>query len=417
MSQSLLPAQQANDAFLKLHRHLLKESYRGYEFDDFLSSPLLRAVSRRNLLLQRVFVQVGELLPINVRALLGIRKLESAKARGFFARGYLFYHLWNGDAKWLGHANECLEWLLRNPSEGFRGLSWGNAFDFASRGGYMPAGLPTVVWTSHIAEAFELAYQITKKEEFLAALQKAAEFVLFSLPRNEDPTGCCIGYTPVTSQGALIHNSSLLGAATLLRSWRYFGGDLAAATAQGAYRWSLAQMNQDGSWYYGVGQRWNWIDNFHTAYNIECLLLGHEIGGEEIVPWRSLELSVKFWLNNFFLADGIPKYYPDQAYPLDIQCAAQAIETASKLRIRFPEAGRVADAVLQWTLDNMQKKNGAFRYQKRQLWTNNLESIHWGQSTMLAALGGYLRYAKEAGVAASAKAEERVTRPFLISAL
>ena len=260
MSKSLPLVQQANDAFLKLHRYLAEENYRGYEFDDFLSSPLLRAVGRRNLLLQRVFVQVGELVPINVRALLGIRKLESSKARGFFARGYLLYHLWNGDAKWFGHANECLEWLLKNPSKGFRGLSWGNAFDFASRGGYMPAGLPTVVWTSHIAEAFELAYQITKKEEFRVALQKAAEFVLFSLPRHEDSKGCCIGYTPVTSQGALIHNSSLLGAATLLRSWRYSGGDLAMAIARGAYRWSLEHMNPDGSWFYGVGQRWNWIE-------------------------------------------------------------------------------------------------------------------------------------------------------------
>jgi hypothetical protein len=38
----------------------------------------------------------------------------------------------------------------------------------------------------------------------------------------------------------------------------------------------------------------------------------------------------------------------------------------------------------------MQKKNGAFRYQIRRFWKNNLEAIHWGQSTMLAALGAYL---------------------------
>jgi hypothetical protein len=409
-SISLTPATwRARDSFLDLHGYVQRNEYRGYEFDDFLGSPILGAMSRGNLLWQRIFIQAGELLPINLRPLLGVRKLESAKARGFFAKGYLMYHVWDKDEKWLAHATECLDWLLKNPSKGFRGLSWGNAFDFASRGGFMPAGLPTVVWTSHIAEVFELAYRVTERQEYLAALQKIAEFIQFSLPRHEDAGGCCIGYTPRAGEVSLIHNSNLLGAATLLRSWRCGGDDRTLEIARGAYRWSLAHMNPNGSWYYGVGERWRWIDNFHTAYNIECLLAGHELGGEEVVPWRAVELTVGFWLENFFLPDGAPKYYADRAHPFDIQCAAQAIETAVKLAHRFPEAGQVADKVLLWTLVNMQKSNGAFRYQKRRFWTNNLESIHWGQATMLSALGSYLHFVQAAssgqdGKAASGKA-------------
>lgn len=389
-NSSLSATKQALDAFLALDLFVRKNAYRGYEFDDFLASPFLSALTLRKLLLQRVMIQVGELLPVNLRPLLGVPRLESTKARGFFAKGYLLHYMWDKDEKWLAYAAECLDWLLKNSAKGFRGLSWGNAFDFASRSGFMPAGLPTVVWTSHIAESFELAYSLTQKQEHLTALQKSAEFVQFSLPRHESVDGCCIGYTPRPGPVSQIHNSSLLGAATLLRAWRYFGGDEALQIARQAYRWSLARMNPDGSWFYGVGDKWRWIDSFHTAYNIDCLLVGHDIGGEEVVPWKAVERTVHFWLKHFFLPDGAPKYYAERAFPFDIQCAAQAIETASKLAARFPEAGPLAEKVLGWTLPNMQKRNGAFRYQRRPLWKNNLESIHWGQATMLSALGSYL---------------------------
>src|SRR6266446_5262699 len=378
----------ASQAFLELHRYLRQQSYRGCEFDDFLGSPLVRFLSLSNLFLQRVAVQVGELLPLNVRPLLGIGKLESTKARGFFAKGYLYRFLATGDESWLSAAVSCLGWLLENSSKHYPGLSWGNAFDFASRGGLIPKDRPTIVWTAHIAEAFDLAYDVTKKLEYLNALEQSARFIISALERHEDERGICFAYGP--GAPALVFNSNLLGAATLLRWWKHSGDSTCFDLAQRAIAWTLPQINPDGSWHYGAGARYRWIDNFHTAYNIDCLVAAHELGGESVVPEAVIEKSYRFWTSNFFLQDGTPKYYHARIYPLDIQCAAQAIETLSKLRSRFADAGPLADRVLAWTLRHMQKKNGAFRYQIRRLWANNLEAIHWGQSTMLAALGAYL---------------------------
>ena len=382
-------------AFAGLHDYVQRQHYRGYEFDDYLESPIAKKLLANRLFLQRVWIQVGQKMPVNLRPLLGIPKLESSKARGFFAKGYLARSVAAGDAAWRRPAEECLQWLLAHPSPGYRGLSWGNAFDFASRGGFMPAGLPTVVWTAHMAEVFDHAFQVTGRKEYQTAVGRCAEFVFHSLPRHDDARGTLILYTPVTGEEALIHNSSLLGAATLLRAWRHAGGEEYRELARRAYQWSLSYINPDGSWFYGVGERWAWIDTFHTAYNIECLLTGHELGGEAMVPWSAVQASVDYWLANFFLPDGTPKYYHDRTYPLDIQGAAQAIETASRLADRFPRAREVADRVLAWTLTHMRKNNGAFRYQIRPYWKNNLESIHWGQATMLSALGIYLQHAAQ----------------------
>src|SRR5207244_7485887 len=112
---------------------------------------------------QRVAVQIGELCPVPIRPLLRIRKLESTKARGFIARGYLYYYLYTNNAKWLTAAEESLAWLLRNHATGYVGISWGSEFDFASCGGFFRKGLPTIVWTSHIAQSFALAYAIDRK--------------------------------------------------------------------------------------------------------------------------------------------------------------------------------------------------------------------------------------------------------------
>ena len=69
-------------------------------------------------------------------------------------------------------------------------------------------------------------------------------------------------------------------------------------------------MNADGSWFYGVGQKYAWIDNFHTAYMIDCLLEGHLLIGEDLVPQRRARQVVTFWTEHFFEPDGAPRYSP-----------------------------------------------------------------------------------------------------------
>ena len=377
----------AKRAFDRLHRYVQKNRYKGYEFDDFLASPLVRLLCLNNLLLQRIAIQVGELFPLNMRPLVGIKKLESTKARGFFAKGYLYAYQATGDLEWLKYAEENLQWLMKHHSQGFPGISWGNAFEFGSRGGFTPKGHPTIVWTAHIAEAFDFAYRITKKKEYKKVLKKAGEFILAGLKRHEDDHGICFAYEP--GRLNLIYNSNLLGAATLLRCWQYCQEPEYYETARLSYQWTIAHSNPDGSWYYGAESKYSWIDNFHTAYNIDCLVAAYEITGEKIVSFGFIEKVYKFWIGHFFEEDGTPWYYHNRKYPLDIQCASQAIETLSRLAKYFSSSIPLTTKVMQWTVKNMQKTNGAFRYQIRHLWRNNLESIHWGEATMLAALGAY----------------------------
>jgi hypothetical protein len=373
------------DAFRALHEYLEARGYRGYEFDDLLSSPLVAFVTGRSQLLQRIAIQAGRRSIVNIRSLLGVKKLLSSKAFGFFARGYLYRYLASREEAYLSLAKQQLEWLESNYCREYSGMSWGNAFDFASRGGFIPRGTPTIVWTSLIAETFDLAYAITQVESYKNAVVMAAVFIVNNLKRQEDNSGICLGYEP--SSLSVIHNSNLLGAVTLLRAWKHTRDDAYLALAKKAISWSCSRINPDGSWYYGAHKKYYWIDNFHTAYNLDSLVAAQELAGDRVVNQNIIDATYSFWTRKFFLNDGRPKYYPDALYPVDIQCASQAIESLAKYSNREPDAINLAMKVANWTLANMQKSNGAFRLRRGRVLKNGLESIHWGQATMLSALG------------------------------
>ena len=108
-----------------------------------------------------------------------------------------------------------------------------------------------------------------------------------------------------------------------------------------------------------------------------------------------IDATYHFWVENFFLEDGTPGYYHNETYPIDIQCASQAIESLAKYSERDHNAIHLALKVADWTIEHMQKGNGAFLFRKGRIFNNGLESIHWGQSTMLSALGCLLWYLKK----------------------
>jgi hypothetical protein len=370
--------------FGALERAMRAEGYRGWEFDDMLASGIVRKLTFGNLLLQRVAIQVGERSPVNIRPLVGVPKLQSTKANGFFARGYLRAFRATGEHAWLEGAHDRLRVLLETSAPG-PGLCWGNDFDFASRAGFFPRGVPTVVWTALIGEAFALAHETTGDEAYGSAVAATGDFVLQRLGRHEDASGVCLGYTPELAP--LVHNSNLLGAVTLLRAWRLDGDERKLRLAERSVAWSLSHQRADGSWAYGVGAKYDWVDNFHTAYVIDCLSVARALTGDALVPHTALERSVRYWQEAFFLPDGTARYYADRTYPLDIQCAAQAIETLARRSTSDTASAELLRRVLPWTVRTFGRHDGTFGYRQGRLFRIPLVSLHWGQATMLSALG------------------------------
>ena len=94
-------------------------------------------------------------------------------------------------------------------------------------------------------------------------------------------------------------------------------------------------------------------------------------------------------MENFFEADGTPKYYHNQMYPIDIHCPGQLMVTLARLH-KFDEYRELAEKVMDWTIRNMQDKRGYFYYQLKQGVSSKISYMRWSNAFMFCAMSYYL---------------------------
>jgi len=355
--------------------------YRGYEPFDGLSS-WFRPLTFGNLLGERLLMQLIRQSPINLRPLMGVRPKESTKGRGYMAHGYLFRYRLTGDRAYLQKAESCLDWLDKHKAAKFSKHSWSNHFDFSSRGGGYTKHDPIIVWTALIGQAYLEAYELTGEARWLSIADSVCGWIM-DLPRERTSSGDCISYFAHTQ--CSIHNSSMLGAAMLAHTAKYTNNDEYRKVARSAMEYSCSRQSQDGSWMYGADPMYGWIDNFHTGYNLDSLKCYIESTGDK--TWsKNLQIGLTFLKQNFFEEDGCPKYYHNRRYPVDSQCAAQAIETLAGFSDTDSECLDLSIKVARWTIENMQGSDGHFYYRIYPLMKAKTPMLHWAQGTMYKAL-------------------------------
>ncbi len=362
-----------------------RHDYRGYEPFDGLSS-WLRPLTFGNLLAERILMQTVRQSPVNLRPLFGVTRKDSTKGRGYMAWGYLDLHEATGEAEYLRKAEACLDWLDRHKVPRFAKHSWSNAFDFSSRGGSYTKDDPIIVWTSLIGQAYLEAYERTRNERWLRVAESACGWIA-DLPRERTAAGNCLSYLAHTQES--IHNANMLGAAVLARASRHNGNAEWREIARSAMEYSCSRQEPDGSWWYAVEPIYHWIDNFHTGYNLDSLKCYIDSTGDR--TWEpQMKKGLAFFKAHFFEASGRPRYYHDRTYPVDSQCAGQAIETLARFSEIDPDCLGLARKVADWTIDHMQEPDGHFHYRHYPWGKAKTPMLHWSQAVIFKGLGTLL---------------------------
>jgi rhamnogalacturonyl hydrolase YesR len=356
-------------------------NYRAYEPFDGLSS-WARPLTFGNLFAQRILQQTIRQSPINLRPLLGVTPKDSTKGQGYMAWGYLLLYRVTKDKTYLEKAVRCLNWLDKNKVPRFKYHSWSNHFDYASRGGYYTKDDPIIVWTALIGHAFVEGYEITQNERFLQVAESVCHWIL-EVPREKTKHGDCLSY--LADRTSSVHNANMLGAGLLARTFAITKDEEFRRVARSAMEYSCAGQLPDGSWWYAEKPNHQWIDNFHTGYNLDGLRYYIDFtGDEEFRP--NLIRGLEFFKSHFFEPSGRPKYYHTRTYPVDIQCASQAIDTLAWFSDLDPDCLPLAQKVAAWTIRNMQDADGHFYYRQYPLMTAKAPMLHWGQATMFKAM-------------------------------
>lgn len=360
-----------------------EHNYEAYEPFDGLSS-VFRPLTFRSIFADRLLMQLIRQSPVNLRPIMGVRPLPSTKGRGYMAWGYLTRFKQTGDETYKTKALKLLEWLDVNKSPKYEEHSWANHFDFASRSGRYYKHDSIIVWTSIIGQTYMDAYELFKIPRHLEIIKSIKKWIL-TIPRTKDESGLCIGYMP--GSRSLIHNASMLGAAFLARAGRLLDDSEACEIAESAMAYHCAKQLPDGSWWYGEETNNRWIDNFHTGYNLDSLKCYMDYSNDSSFKENLLN-GFEFFKKNFFEETGRPKYYHNRTFPVDSQCAGQAIETLSIFSEYDSSALDLACKVANWWIDNMQDRDGHFYFR---LYPGGIRAkapmLHWSQGVMYKGLG------------------------------
>jgi rhamnogalacturonyl hydrolase YesR len=381
-------------SFYRLKEYCEEEQFKGWDPFDGLNSKVFQNILFLNKIKQvkLAWIQAFKKNPINLRNLLGVNKDFNPKGLGLFMNGYCNLYKTEPDRQYL----EKIKWLagkiIELRTKGYSGSCWGYNFDWQSLAFFQPKYTPTIVASTFIGYALLDAYEIVKDEEYKNHALSVCDFILKDLNRCYDKEGdFAFSYSPYdTTQ---VFNASLLGARMLSRSYQYTGNADYLKFARKAVAFCCKHQKSNGSWSYSPLPFHQWIDNFHTGYNLECIGEYQKYSSDNSFN-HSIRNGLEFYMNTFFLPDGMPKYYHTSLYPIDIHATAQLVITLHRLGL-FKEYRAVVDKVLTWTIDHMQSSRGYFYYQKNKLYTIKIPYMRWSQAWMFYAFSVYMLSQKE----------------------
>lgn len=384
-------------AYDELFSWCKQNDFAGHDPFDALNSRLFQATplaQSRNARL--LWTQIIKRSPADFRGLVRVPRERNAKGVALFALAQLANHRRVNTQESATQAHEFLSALLAMKVGGYTGAAWGYNFDWQSRKFFAPRNTPTIVPTAFAARAFVEAAQEFQQHEYLRTARSVCDFILKDLPRTVDnEIELCFSYAP--NSNTRIFNASLLAAEVLACVGKLTGEDQLCETALRATRYVINNQQPDGSWSYGTDPNQSWIDNFHTAYILFSLKRISDALSLQSEFHAAFERGYQYWKNNFFLAEGWPKYYHDDPYPADAHAAASAMITFLECAEFDNNASRLAQTVASWTIRNLRDSRGFFYYQRRRFYTVRKPYMRWTQAWMLYALARLIEGSRVSG--------------------
>ncbi len=377
------------ESYNKLITYCESEKYKGWDPYDGLNSKVFKAlpIIRNSKLFRLAWIQTFKRNPINLRKPFLVSKDYNPKGLGLFLNGYCNLYEVNPKEEYLEHIRYLIQKLLELRTPGYSGNCWGYNFDWESRAFFQTKYTPTIVPSVFIGYALFDAYDILKDEKILKEALSITDFILKDLNRTYDKDKhFCFSYSPLDN--SQVFNATLLGSRFLARAFHYTMEKSILTEAKKSIEFCTKHQKDDGSWTYSTLPFHQWIDNFHTGYNLECLAEYQKYSGDNSFQ-TYIDKGFSYYINTFFLDDGRCKYYNNSLYPIDIHAPAQLIITLYRLnRLNFQRD--LADKVLKWTIANMQDVKGYFYYQINKYFTSRIPYIRWAQAWMFYALSMYL---------------------------
>ncbi len=371
-----------------LLNNLKKKKFSGYDPFDLLNSKIFQLTPfKYSKWLRLAWLQLGKHFPLNLRPLLLVPKKRNPKGIGLIISGLIQDFKRTDNNQYLDEARNLAEWLLtqRCDSTKWTYSCWGYHFDWQARSFYVQTGKPNIITTYYVARSLYDFGKITNEEKFITTALDAAKFMLLNLYQENDGN-FFFGYIP--GEKTLVHNANLLGSAWCIFAGKELNDTEMINQALKTARLSANEQTKEGAWLYGSNKFHNFIDGFHTGYNLEALcFIKDTLKISEFD--KNIEIGYRYYLENFFEKNGTVKYYNNSIYPLDMHSFAQAIFTLLKVGGK-PSDYSLCENVINKAIELMYLPNEKrFSYQKHKFFVNKINYMRWTQAWAYYSLAYY----------------------------
>ena len=379
--------------FKRLSTTVTRSCYSGIDPYDGLNSRLFHAcLLDRISLLRLIWIQLFKKSCINFRSICFVTKGFNPKAGGLFLSANLKMFKTTRDQKYKQESINLISMLKDSISPRKEGVAWGYNFDWQAKAFFVPKGTPNIVTSVYIGQALLDCYESLQLEEARKLALKIKDFILGEMIMWEKTDALCFSYIP--GEKAEVHNANLLTAAYLSRVYALTKEERLKEMAVKSARFSVGDIREDGYWPYGTMPHHRWMDNFHTGFNVEALLMiGKNLG---IDVWDAhIKRVYRYYVLNFFEKDSIPRYYSNKTYPIDIHNIAESIMLFSKIsrdesglfsEEEKKDALRRRDLIMDYAVKNFWDNKGYFYYQKGRFLTNKICYMRWSQAWVYNAM-------------------------------
>lgn len=320
---------------------LLAESLEWKSFDpfDLLLSPYFKDIQKVLPLAARLCVQVGKRSGSAIRHLCKVSPHEEAKTLSDYLEAAVLLSECGED--WANAylpvlAGRLMAKSIVTPQR----IAWGLEFPYATRFVNVKARTPNIYQTANAIQALLRLYSLTRSEEYLRYAIQGADFIMGDLGvftkdgllwfRYWSNSDAPIVNIQATTAGIF----SALG--NLTREKRFL------EASESAVNTVMSVQNPDGSWYYSMDGKANFIDGFHTGFILQGLAeyIVHSSNENYSRVNEVLQKGFDFFKRHLVDVSDMPLDFADGKVSLDGQNFAQCVQT-------FAVCGRQSSADIE----------------------------------------------------------------------
>lgn len=322
-----------------------------------------------------------------------IKKKRFAMADAQLALAFARLYRCRYHAEDLEQARNLTAALMDQAISGYSGPAWGYPFDWQTNRGLWKEGTPFMTVTPYAFEAFLALGNLTGESKYLDTARSIGEFVLKDLPETDMGDGSAASaYSPFDN--TLIINPSAYRAFVLSECGFLFNNKDCLWKADRFIRFILKSQRSDGSWPYGLGEKDDFIDHFHTCFVLKNLYK-YYLRYPNPTLYLAIQTGYRFYADNLFYHNGCPKpFFKSPRFKTlmyNLYDFSEAILLGVLLRNEVDGAWEMSKHVCERMIEKFQTPEGHFTTSFNRLGlVNHVPYLRWGQSEAFQAMTAML---------------------------